>query len=108
MSPHETLERLKTRLSQAGHLSEESRAKLLGLIAELDTELSALEPGGRPDPSLHSALTLADAAALERAREDQNRDILHQILAALNASVTELEIRHPRIAQALAGIGRAF
>ncbi|MGB3117690.1 MAG: hypothetical protein WBE58_02640 [Verrucomicrobiales bacterium] len=107
MTPHETLERLRSRIDGSRQLSESAKEKLLAFVKEVDGELTGLE-GEEAGHQLHSALNLTDAVALESDRATENRDVFHKTLDALNASLTELEIRHPRIAQALAGIGRSF
>jgi len=106
----ETISQIEERIKNAGALKEEARAELLGLLAQLKTQIGDLSQTNQEQARSITGFT--DISAHEATRDSKNpRSLTHSILG-LESSVHNLEKSHPqlvavvnRIAQMLSSMG---
>ncbi len=89
--------KIEAKLHSTEHLSPETRAELLGLLADLKAEVAPLaETHGE---QVRSITQLTDAAVEEATREDKQSDTATEAFEGLTSSVRDFEASHPRLVQ---------
>ena len=101
----ETLKRIQNRIESSKSMSEEAKEEILGLLADLESEIEEMSQG-EAEEAVRSALGLTEISAHESARSDKDRvsTLKEQTFGALQTAITELEASHPRMAEAIARI----
>ena len=106
----ETITQIEERIKNAGALNEENRAELLGLLAQLKTQLGTLSQTNAEQARSITGFT--EISAHEATREEKNSKSLGHSVLGLESSVHNLEQSHPqlvavvnRIAQMLSNMG---
>ena len=106
----DTISQIEERIKNAGAMKEDTRAELLGLLAQLKTQVGTLSQTN--EDQARSITGFADISAHEATRDSKNpRSLTHSILG-LESSVYNLDKSHPqlvavvnRIAQMLSNMG---
>jgi hypothetical protein len=106
----DTISEIEERIKNAGALKEDSRAELLGLLAQLKTQIGTLSQSNQEQARSIAGFT--DISAHEATRDPQNPKSLTHSILGLESSVHNLEQSHPqlvsvvnRIAQMLSSMG---
>jgi|SRR5688572_23676447 hypothetical protein len=90
----ETISKIEARLQGSNTLSDEARAELLSLLAELKREIANVEPS--------VGQTIAgqtEHVAKHATEETRNPELLKRSLTELSASVDGFEKSHPGLVQ---------
>jgi hypothetical protein len=91
------IERIEMKIKQTSGLSSESRKELVGLLASLRTEMSALEQ--THGDQAESIAGFAGAATHEAMRAETNPHLLQLAIDGFSASVDEVESEHPKLVE---------
>ena len=91
------VERIEAKIQQSTGLSDETRSELVGLLATLKVEMSALEK--THGEHAESIAGFAGAAAHEAMRSETNPHLLELAIDGLSSSVKEVEIEHPQLVE---------
>jgi hypothetical protein len=90
----DTISKIEARLQGSSTLSDEARAELLTLLAELKREIATVEPA--------VGQTIAgqtEHLAKQATEETRNPELLKRSLSELSASVDGFEKSHPNLVQ---------
>lgn len=93
----ETITRLEARLQSSPALNEQNRKELLGLLATLKTEVSALSQTHAEEAQ--KIVSFTQASTTEATREEVRPERLSSHLEELSSSVGGFEQSHPRLVQ---------
>jgi hypothetical protein len=89
--------KIEAKLHSTEHLSPETRAELLGLLADLKAEVGPLaETHGELAQNITQ---YTDAAVDQATREDKQADSASEAFEGLTSSVRDFEVSHPRLVQ---------
>ncbi len=91
------IEKIEATLKDAGSLTEETRAELLRLLAELKAEVAPLTQTHGEDAQ--SITHFASASVHEATRTARKPDQADAALKGLTASVEGFEASHPRLVE---------
>lgn len=102
--------KIQQRLEQTAHLPDEKRRELLGLIAQLKTEITGM---AKVDPDQARSITgFTELSAHEATRSQPSQVTKKNAIAGLESTVKGFEAAHPkltavvnRIADALSNLG---
>ncbi len=92
------IQEIEARVQGTQNISEESKRDLLNLLATLKAEAGALA-ATRPEDA-QSIAQFAEASAHEAIRSERKPELLNTALQGLTGSVAELEVSHPKVAEA--------
>lgn len=91
------IQRIEARLSESGHISNETKAELLKLLAALRDEVASL-PGSHEEDARRIA-KFVDASAHEATRSEKRPKLIKAALNGLTASAESFEASHPKLAE---------
>jgi len=89
----EQIEKIRSAIEAADHIPAEDKAKLLGLIANLDPVIA--KAAQTDDERAQNVARLLEASAQEATRKEQRPEHLQSLLQELKQSVEEFEASHP-------------
>ena len=98
----DTIARIEARLKNSSNLSAEQRNELLALLSTLKGELASLSQTNAEQA--HRISGFVEASAHEVARDDHQPQVLQQAVDGLSRSVLGMEIRHPKLTDAVNSI----
>ena len=93
----ETLAKIEARLGKTAALKDESRAELLGLLATLKTEISALSKTHSEQAQSITAFT--EVSTHEATRQERDPQLLRLSLEGLSTSVQGFESSHRKLVE---------
>lgn len=99
---HDTLHKIEARLAEAETLTPETRAALETLLAELKTEIAAVDQN--LSEAAESIAGFTESSTREALRRQQDPDLLDASLDGLRRSVREFELSHPKLTEVVNGI----
>jgi hypothetical protein len=93
----DSLDKIEASVQGASNIPDDTKTQLLGLLAELKTEVSAL--AATHGENARDIALLAGASAHEATREGKEPGEVDAALEKLTGSVSGFETTHPRLAQ---------
>ena len=92
-----TVEKIEAKIQSADAISGEKKSELLGLLADLKSEVAKLSRSNADQARSITGFT--ELSAHEATREQQNPQLLKHSLSGLTSSVEGFEESHPRLVQ---------
>lgn len=103
---NETILRIEQDIRTNKTLSEERKNELLGLVAQLKTEIENLEDECHEDAK--SIARYTESSLHEAIREHKNPELLKHSLEGMSLSVRQFEASHPTLVGVINSIGRTL
>ena len=88
-----TLQEIKDKLASDKAISQEKKDELLGLLEELQDEISGVESEEHAENITGHVSRSTD----EVTKEDKDPDLIEKAINDLRDSVTEFEVSHPKL-----------
>lgn len=92
----DTISKIESRLQHSGALSDNARADLLGLLAQLKVEVSRLSQTHQEQAQ--SIASFTEVSTFEAMRATKNPESLAHSIGGLQSSVSGFETTHPQLA----------
>jgi len=91
------IEKIETKVKEAKGMPDETKTELIGLLANLKTEISDLSKTHVEDAG--SITRFADVSTHEATREDKKPELVRAAVHGLTSSVGGFESSHPELVQ---------